>query len=169
MKKVLLFLGAIVMASSAYAAKDRTVRTLVYRNSSTNNIKLLDGVALNASAATRTITVELGPDGDYRSLVVQVDFTHNAATTLVLTPTCSINGGASYASVLTGSVSSGTEDVDAHVVSMGVAGSVNNKYEFNVVGCDAFKIVFSGASGGASDLIDVYAKATSADALIRVQ
>lgn len=132
--------------------------------SGTRTVNLLDGVALNATAATRTITL-LTADGvqadnapGYTKLRVQVDYTWTAASTVTLTPTCS-QDGTNYAAPTTRSCSSGTCTLYPQVDSRPVTASENFTVEYDIRGCRSFKVLFGGASAGASDLVTVMATA----------
>jgi hypothetical protein len=139
------------------------------KGTSTNIYNLLEGVALNASAALRTITVPIaqvkaaGGDG-FDKLVVAVEFTWAAASTVVLTPTLSIDGGSTYVADTNTVFTAGAGAIAARVDTYTTGGaSATFRSTFDVPGCTHYKIVFSGASGGATDLIDVQAVLVGGD------
>ena len=122
------------------------------------NFNVLDGVALNAAAATRTYEVDL--DGDFSSLVVGVYLDRTAATDLVATPSWSNDGGTNYIPFQTQSISSGTVTHSTRTDTTGtISADANLSIELPVQGIHKVRIVFSGTSGGASDLIYVTATA----------
>jgi len=151
-----LLAALLLFPVGAYAAS--APRTNVTRLKAGSSFKLLDGIALNATASTRTIDVEIGPSrAEWAKVSVIVDYTYTAATTVVATPTCS-QDGTLYASFTSRSISSGAAAVSP-LVDTYTTGGANATYilEYDVRSCKNFKIVFSGASAGASDLVDVYA------------
>jgi len=147
-------------ATPAIAADAGFTTTRSYRNSaSANTFNILEGVALNATEATRTVTVELA--GRYSHARVGVSFTWAAASTVVLTPYCSQDNGTSYLPVTARSVTAGAGAISPLVDTYTTSGaSADFSIEYGVSGCTHFRIVFSGASGGASDLIGVQLSAT---------
>jgi hypothetical protein len=156
----------LLLPSTALAWAPAAQVQRLTKDSSTNDFNLLEGVALNATAALRTITVPIAQakaaTGEgYEKLVVVVDFTYNAATTVVLTPTCSIDGGSTYASETSTAITAGAGSVSiyADTYTTGAASAVF-RVVYDVAGCTHYKIVFSGASAGASDLVDVQAALT---------
>jgi hypothetical protein len=116
--------------------------------------KLLDGVALNAVAASRTFTLATVGFG---KVTVQANLTRTAATDLRLTCTASLDEGASYGSVTSTSIAAGTGTVSAYVDVFAVSGSANVLLEYDVRTYDKLRCVVSGTSGGANDLITIYA------------
>lgn len=143
----------LLIPSLAFGAADN-LRILRYTKSGSFNI--LSGVALNASAGTRTIT--LSTEG-YSKLLVQVNFTYAAATTLTSQFTCSLNG-VTYGRRTSKSTTAGAVTVSASTETYTTGGaSVVLNYEYDVRGCSDISVVYGGASGGASDLITVQATA----------
>lgn len=128
--------------------------TLVASGGRSASQKVLDAVALNASAATRTFALDVQ---SMSKLLVWVDFTYAAATTVVLTPSASPNGGTLYGRVTSTAVAAGAGTVSLYTdtYTTGAASAIF-LVEYDVRGMDYFKVVFSGASAGASDLVTVY-------------
>lgn len=120
---------------------------------------ILDGVALNATASARTLTLPL--DQKFNRVKVTIELTRSAATTLDATVSGTLGGGSTAAEIQSGAISSGVRTLSDLSDSKTVAGSVNIITEFDVAGLDSLELVFSGTSGGGSDLIDVYAVAIS--------
>lgn len=149
----LLLAAALLLSPAAVLAAQAPSVLYDYRGA------VLGGVALNASAATRTATVT-GLGKKYSRLIWQVDYTYSAATTVTLTCSGSTNEAASYGVKTSTSVSAGAGTVSAYVDTYTTGGASNNLLiEYDVAGLDAFKCVFGGASAGAGDLVTVYATA----------
>lgn len=121
----------------------------------------LDGVALNAAAATRTVSATLTNDGEttgnavYSKWLVTVDFTYTAATTVTAQFTCALDG-TTYGRRTSTSTASGASTIYAETgtYTTGAASIILN-LEYDVRGCKAVKLLLGGASAGASDLVDV--------------
>jgi uncharacterized protein with beta-barrel porin domain len=156
-------LVTLLVASHAMAYAPAAQVVPYINDAATNKFNVLEGVALNATAATRTLTVQVSDvrktakDG-YRKLIVVVKHTYSAATTLTATPTCSMDGGTTYASETSTSISAGagTVSVYSDTYTTGAANSVL-RLVYDVSGCTNYKVLFGGASGGAGDLINVQA------------
>jgi hypothetical protein len=97
-------------------------------------------------------------DGGFEKLVVVIDYTYSAATTVTVTPTCSVDGGSTYASETSTAISAGagTVSVYSDTYTTGAANAVL-RLVYDVSGCTNYKLVFDGASAGAGDLVDVQA------------
>jgi hypothetical protein len=165
----LAFVGFAFGASAAQNAKDFHF-TL---STSTNDYNLLENVALNAAEALRTVTLPLGrarPElaPGYDLVRIKVALVQSAATTVVVTPSCSLDNGVTYAAfpakACTGGACSLQAEVDTYTLSGGELGAdfASFMQEYDVRGCSMLKLVFSGASGGANDLISVQAAAAGA-------
>lgn len=125
---------------------------------------VLSGVALNAAAATRTATI-LRLDKRYSRIILTIDYTYSAATTVTVTPSASPNttsGGTTYGRKTSTAIASGAGTVslyaDTYTTS---AASATFELEYDCSGRDAMKFVFGGAGAGAGDLITVYAVAVA--------
>ena len=145
----------------SYAPRAQVKRFV--REASSNDYNVLEAVALNAAAATRTYTVSAGaltdaPSDGFAKLVVVIDYTYSAATTVTVTPTCSLDGGSTYASETSTSIAAGagTVSVYSDTYTTGGANAVL-RLVYDVSGCTHYKLVFGGASAGAGDLVDVQA------------
>lgn len=146
MKKLLLVVALFCTSGQAIAGKAANTFTRKVTSS-----EMLSGAALNAAAASRTMTLTV--DGNWAKLRLAVAYTYSAATSVTLTPTCSLDG-TNYDSYSTRGCSSGACEV--HTMTDVVTGTANfNKiFEYDIKGCDFFKVVFSGGgSPGAGDLI----------------
>jgi len=121
---------------------------------SSNEFNMLEDVALNAAAATRTLTLTV-PSAAHK-LRLAVFLTRTAATNVRITPTGSFDG-TNYAEWTSRSTLAGvgtlTDFYDLHAVS----GDKDFATEYDVTGLKKVKLVFSGASAGAADLVNVQA------------
>jgi hypothetical protein len=124
---------------------------------SSNSCKVLSAVALNATAATRTVTL---PVAGYSRLTMQIELTRVAATDVQVTCTGSINGGGTYALVTSGTTSSGTGTLSAYHDVFATTTSQNFMTQYDVRGLDKIACVLSGTAAGGTDLVDVYALAS---------
>lgn len=144
----------------AWAPRAQAVRVL--NMASTNDYNVLEAVALNASAATRTITTQVGTlgqggNGDgFAKLLVVIDYTYSAATTVTVLPSCSQDGGSTYGQETSTAIASGAGTVSAYsdTYTTGAASKIL-RLGYDVSGCTHYKLVFGGASADASDLVDV--------------
>ena len=146
----LLFLAAMFIAGTAHAQYDGSMvlsRPLGVQ---------LTGVALNAAAATRTITVT--PAQQWGRVLLTVNYTYSAATTVTITPTCTDNTALTKGSVVAGTLSAGViTDVALSRSWTTGAASANFQWSFDVAGQASCAFVLSGASAGAGDLVTVSA------------
>lgn len=136
-----------------------------FRNdASTNKYNLLEAVALNGAAATRTVTLSLADlnhaNRGFEKVVVVIDYTYGAATAVTVTPTLSIDGGTTYGSETSTSISSGTGTVSVYSDSY-TTGAANAllRLSYDVAGCTHLKLVIAGTGANGSDLVDVQATA----------
>lgn len=145
MKKFLL---ALLMLSPAVArAEQSALPTRVYEYGA-----LFSQVALNAAAGSRTATL---PVSGMAKMLIQLDYTWAAASTVVITETCNLDGSASiFASPTSSSTVSGARTLYPIVTTRPVSATENFIVEFDVRGMKKCKYIISGASGGSSDLFD---------------
>ncbi len=129
----------------------RTSTTRLTNPASTNKFNFLEGVALNATEATRTVTVELG--GRWDKLRLALFLSRTAATSVVVTPSVSLDG-TNFAPMTSRSISGGASTVSELVETKSVSGDDEFHLEYDVKGLESVKFVLSGASAGGSDLID---------------
>lgn len=124
---------------------------------------LLDGVALNAAEASRTLTLDLTTGdtlsaiGKFSKVEVFVSYTYSAATTVTATATRSIDGTL-YCRRTTRNTVSGASSVflQGDTYTTGAA-DADFSLEYDVRGLSSLKIVFGGAGADGSDLITVQA------------
>ena len=119
----------------------------------------LSGVALNATAATRTVTATFTTSttdpAPFTKWRVSVFFTYNAATTVTAVFTCS-QDGTNYASLTSRSIAGGASTVSLVTDTYTTGGaSANFTLEYDIQGCRKAKVLLGGASAGASDLVTV--------------
>ena len=162
MRALFAALMCLCLAAPAAAKVADNTQYLRFRNAaSTNSLNMLEGVALNATEATRTLTLQVNQR--WAKVRVAIFFTHSAATTVTATPKCSTEAGGTYANYQTRSCSSGTCSTFDMVDSNAVAGDEDFILEYDVRGCWEFDLVLSGASAGGSDLVDVQAVAVTGE------
>jgi hypothetical protein len=118
----------------------------------------LSGVALNASAATRTVTAVFGSPtspSPFTKWRVSVFFTWAAASTVTAVFSCSIDG-TNYASLTSRSITAGASAVSIVTDTYTTGGaSADIMLEYDIQGCRAAKVLLGGASAGATDLVTV--------------
>jgi hypothetical protein len=148
MRKLALVLGILLAPAVASA------QTLAPYTRSNNFGAQLSGIALNASSATRTTTLTL--NGQFASVVYQIDYTYSAATTVTMTCTNSLNGGSTYGGITITDLNAGTitKASAALTYTTGSASAVL-VVELGAHGVDHQKCVFGGASAGSGDLVTV--------------
>lgn len=156
MRKIFAALFICLASGSALAATAPSTKVLRVSSS-----EMLSGVALNAAAGTRTMTVTTARS--WAKLRLRVAYTYSAATSVTLTPTCSYDG-TNFTAPVTRSCSSGSCEVAPHTdVETGTA-SFDLMFDYDVRGCQKFKVVFSGGgSPGAGDLVTTQAVAIVGD------
>lgn len=122
----------------------------------------LSGVALNAAAASRTVTIYLAdlPSGrnsrGWGKLLFGVQYTYSAASAVTAQFTCSYDGTTYYRRT-TRSCSSGTCTLYEQTDSNPVSASQDFEIEYDVRGCAAVKILLAGTGAGAGDLVTTQA------------
>lgn len=166
MRKLLCLLLLLAAPITSYAATavlppvDGGVRPLArWRNltTSSGSEKLLDAVAGNASAATRTITIPI--QAGWTDLVLQVDTTRTAHEAIVVTASCSINHGVSYGNINSiESAGNGAYDVYSATWTKAATASTSETFNFGIYGCDHMKLVVALTTGGAADFMTAYVK-----------
>lgn len=146
-------LFSAVAAPRAHAQSQTRVR---YSNSTTQNIKVLAGVALNASPSARTFTLDVG--GRNRA-DVQIDLTARAAaTSLTMQCKVSLSRGGTYVDFPDQNIGTpGTGTLTAHVWQLlNVSAPTGMLVMLNTGTWDNIQCTVGGASGGGGDLFDVY-------------
>lgn len=154
--KRLLLIFALLSPSPAMAQTEaplNTVRTFKVNGA----FEVLDDVALNAAAGTRTYTALLKKA--YTKLTVLVFYTWATGTTVTITPSVSIDG-TRFAPMQTRACAAGVCTLNPWVDTKNVTASIDFTAEFDVSGAEQFELVFGGAGVGGSDLVDVHVFAT---------
>jgi hypothetical protein len=154
MKKLLLSLVICLLSVPALARNRYKVGNT---ECTLQHCKMLNAVAANAAAASRTFTIDT--EG-YVAVALQVDYVYTAGTAVTMTCTKSLNQGTTYASVTSTSVAGGTGTVTAYADSFAVTASTNFTLEYDVRNYDKLRCVAAVTGGGAADTITVYAAAT---------
>ena len=157
MKKAisLIFLFFVLLGGLTNAeARSKAPTTSALRlQSAPNNYNLIDGVALNASAANRTMTATLWRN--WSKALVFYDLDRTDATDLTATFLCSPGGGNFYARKSV-SISSGEGTLSTFSYTTGTISADTSGYiEADVRGCQAIRMVWAGTSGGANDILNV--------------
>lgn len=164
----LLWVLALIYTVPAFG-QSMTARQQRYRfTTSAGSSKLLNQIALNATAADRTVTLQISGGGatnggsGWSNVHWQVDATRAAYTALTMACTTSINSGTSYANMNSLAVVSGTGTLSTFTWIKPTSSSTNEGIDMDVSLFDTVKCVFGGTSAGATDLVDVYAVAGGA-------
>lgn len=152
--RVLLTLALLLPVNALAGARAPVTEVLRFTNSaSTNKYNMLEGVALNAAAGTRTIT--LATSRRWPTLKVNVFYTYSAAGTVTMVTSCSIDG-TNYATVQSGSIAAGVRTLsDLTDTKTTGAASHNFQVQVGVKGCESVQLLLGGAGAGAGDLVDV--------------
>lgn len=151
---------ALALAATPVMARKADTVNRFKHTTAAGSVNLLDGIACNAAAAARTITLPLG--STMARAEVFVYFTYAAATSVSFTPTCSMDSGTTYANYTSRSCSSGTCTVSEMVDSNSTGGAdFDVKLVYDTAACDNFKLVIACTGGGASDTFIVQAASLS--------
>lgn len=132
--------------------KADTINTIPLVNA-TGGRRLIDGAALNASAALRTVTILVS--GNWGGIRLSVELTHSAATDLQATIGYRLRENGPLVTRQVGDISSGTVTLSDMTLSKSVSDDVDIAIELDCAGVYEYVLVFSGTSGGASDTIVV--------------
>ncbi|MEM6533888.1 MAG: hypothetical protein AAF654_14805 [Myxococcota bacterium] len=145
---------AVLLGSVTAEAQSRAPKTSALQiRASLTGLRVLDNVALNATAADRTVTVRSSQS--WAKALVFVDLTRAAATSLDATFLCSPDG-TTFFKRQSQAISGGTSTLSDFTYTKAVTGSEAIYIESDVRGCQEWRMVFSGTSAGGSDLVDVY-------------
>lgn len=153
-----MLLKLLLLASLLGADTDNDYTRVVYFPATATG--QLNGVALNAAAATRTVTVETsrfqqgrGDVAAYAKLRLGIALTQSACTTVTSAMTCSYDGGTTYYTRQTRACSSGTCSTYDMTDSNAVSGAETFELEYDIRGCTNVKVLLGGASCGGSDTV----------------
>jgi hypothetical protein len=175
MKNLVAALTLTLLASTAVAQQQGLTTTRQFKfgagdvtapgSSRTSNYNLLEGAALNGAAATLTVTLDLGnatEPGWYSALKVSAFYTYSAATDIRLTHYCSFDG-TNFAQMTSRSVASGAGSVHLFYDVFDDAASSDFMVVVDVKGCIKYKVIASGTSADAGDLLDLQAVAIAGE------
>jgi hypothetical protein len=167
MKKLLLgvlIFYALSGAVTGYAQKTASKNTLRYHKASgatdfsnpATSRNLLNAVAANASAANRTITIDV--KGYAKTTIVFVLTRGGDAATATITCSGSLDGGTTYGTVQARAISSGVATLTDFSDSRATGGSsFSIAIDYGVSTYTHFKCVFATDTSNASDTITVQA------------
>ena len=168
MRNLLLSLCLALAPAFAHAAPPMAVANHFINATSSNKYNLLEGVALNAAAAARTITLNVGEANAYKGeeftkLRVSVFFTYVAATTVTAQFSCSADG-TNYARPTTRSCAAGacTVSLQSDTYTTGAA-NADFTLEYGIKGCQKVQILLGGAGAGGTDLVNAQAVAIAGE------
>lgn len=123
------------------------------RNSANSDpLTILDGVALNATPATRTMTVT--SNGKWDKLKLGIIYTRSNASAITVTFTCSYGSGRTKLQPTSRSITDGASTSNLLTDSIPVTGDVNAQLEFDVFGCYDISFLLGGTGADGSDLVD---------------
>jgi hypothetical protein len=111
---------------------------------------ILDGVAGNGAASTRTL--EMNCEKDFR-IGIYYGLVQVAATTATIQAYLSNDGGATWGLVQSVAISAGTGTLSDYTLSNAVAGDEEIWLGIDCEAADKVKVIFGGANHGATDLI----------------
>lgn len=117
--------------------------------------RLLDGVSLTASAATRTFTVT--DCGGYSRVTFHVDYTRVSASALTFELFGSANQGESYGHIKSVSVVSGIGTMDDFIWTEPVTASTTVLIDTGIGVYDAIKLLIGSTGAAAGDLVTMWA------------
>ena len=155
MLRTLTALVVLLSASIAGAGQAYPVRN----TASSNVLNVLEGVALNAAAATRTINIPLGTilpeprSRGFNKIRVSLFLTRTAYTTVTAQFSCS-HDGTNFARLTTRTCADGACAINLQSDTRTTSVSEEFTLEYDVRGCSDVRVLLGGASAGASDLVD---------------
>ena len=150
MKKLFIALAVLLWPALAGTAQNPTSHA--FKKLQTT---LINDVALNAAAGTRTFALTEQDMRGYGILTVFVDFAHSAATDVQMVCSASDDQGTTDFPVQSCAVAAGVcTSTDANWTKA-VAGNDEWIWRVDIVGIPYLECVFSGTSGGASDKVVV--------------
>jgi hypothetical protein len=147
---LLLFLLALLAPTVASAAVPVVAANREYPLGT-----LLSGVALNASSASRTFSLDDDREFGFNLLVAYVYLTRSAATDVRMTCTGAPDAESGPAVLQDITVASGVGTSDDARFQKAVSGTAAWPWRVDVTGYRNVKCTLSGTSGGSSDLVTV--------------
>ena len=131
----------------------RTTTEEFLNNDSVDPRNILETVAANAAAASRTAIINL--DKNYSHVLVTLETSRSAHTAAVLTAKKSTDGGTNYANITSQSISAGAATVSNYVETYTQSSDISIVREYDVRGADNFSLLVALTTGGASDTMTV--------------
>ena len=119
---------------------------------------VIDGVAANAAESERTAIIDARVADN---IGLSVEITQSAASAVSAAIYKSANNGASFARVPSISISSGAGTARDYTLTKAITGSDTVWMDIDTRNCDYVKVIVSATGGGASDLLTVYAIAST--------
>ncbi len=128
-----------------------------FKHEASDNGRILNAVACNASAGARTWTASAGSGAGYAVGLIQFHLTRVAATAVSMSCETSISAG-NWAALQSCAVSSGVCTSTDASWTKAVSGNKNWTWRLDFLGAGDIRCTFSCTAGGASDLITAYAR-----------
>lgn len=150
MKKFILVCLACLVPSLALAAQNPASHAYHKLNRT-----LLNAVALNAAAATRTFEVTEQEMAGYSVLALFVKFARSAATDVQMSCTASDDAGTTDYTLHSCAVAAGVCTSSAASWKYTTSSTGNWVWRVDTMGLPRVTCTFSGTSGGANDLVTV--------------
>jgi len=116
---------------------------------------LLSAVALNATAATRTLTVTQADLLGHGLLVVYIDYTNSSATTVTMVCSASDDSGTKEFTIQSCDVAAGNCTSSDNLFTNAVSGDEDFTWRVDVLGFIHVTCILGGASADGSDLVTV--------------
>lgn len=125
--------------------------------------KKFDACISNAAldAASNTCTITAG--GNYAKAVAFFSLTRAAATAIAAVPWCSNDNGTTYSRFISRSIAAGVGTGSLYSDSLAIAVTGTWFWEYDIRGCDNFRLVVTDTAGGATDYITVDIVAVTGD------
>lgn len=156
-----LLLMSFAFAPSAMAQAIQGKKVRYQYTTSTGDKRLLNAVALNASANTRTIIVQTdapsgSPAGGYDLLTFLVNYTAGTATDVRAQIFGSLDGGITYGAAQSSAIAGGVDTLSDYIAVKSVTANKAYTFTANIDNYTHVKVVFSGTGAGSGDLLTVY-------------
>jgi hypothetical protein len=146
-----LLLALLLLLAPTLASAQATSSRLRFRTLTGSNY-LLNQVAANASAGSRTVTVSTG---GYSKVSWTFGYTQAAGTAITMTCQGSTDRGTTFGDITAMSISGGTGTLSVFTWTQAIAASGATIIDMASGSYDALKCVFGITGGAGSDLINV--------------
>lgn len=138
----------------SYTLNNRSPLPRTVHNDSADNSNALNGVAMDASAADRTVTVSFNGQTPRRASVAW-QLTHSAATDVSIAAEVTLDGGNNWSPLVSRSIDGGDGTVSTYTDTKEVSGDDQAILQYELpAGCNGFRCVASATSGGSSDTLN---------------